>query len=322
MNNDVTLRRELLHRGFADAEIRAALRTGRLVRLARGAYATAEATTDLEHDERYRLRVEAVARSTPGHVISHASAAAWHGLPVYGMDTARVHLTRPGHGGNAHSPDRVLHAGQVTGDMRTTVDGLAVTSAARTLVDVGRYEPPEPVVAAGDAALRAGLLTADDLAEALDAARHHTGRSRARRALMLLDGRSESAGESQLRVILLPAPLPTPTLQPNIHNEAGRFVGRCDLGYLDHGVLIEFDGLVKYLRLLRPGESVTDAVLREKRREERLTELGWLVLRFIWADLVRPGVVRDRVVRACASRRRVVEQGGLRGHVVPTPALF
>ena len=46
----------------------------------------------------------------------------------------------------------------------------------------------------------------------------------------------------------------------------------CDshLAWPDYGVFLEFDGKEKYLRYRRPGESVIDTVLREKRREKLL----------------------------------------------------
>jgi hypothetical protein len=54
-------------------------------------------------------------------------------------------------------------------------------------------------------------------------------------------------------------------------------------------VFLEFDGKEKYLKFRREGESVVDAVLREKKREERICRLtGWRCIRITWADLYRP----------------------------------
>jgi hypothetical protein len=50
---------------------------------------------------------------------------------------------------------------------------------------------------------------------------------------------------------------------------------------------------------------VTDAVLREKRREERVCEItGWKCIRIIWADLYDPErtAARIRAVMALAQR--------------------
>jgi hypothetical protein len=45
---------------------------------------------------------------------------------------------------------------------------------------------------------------------------------------------------------------------------------------------------------------MVNAVLAEKVREDALRDLGWQIVRWLWADLCRPGVIRDRVFRAFA----------------------
>ena len=47
----------------------------------------------------------------------------------------------------------------------------------------------------------------------------------------------------------------------------------------------EFDGKVKYGRLRKPGETIEQAVMREKEREDRLRSIGIMVIRWIWSDL-------------------------------------
>ena len=65
----------------------------------------------------------------------------------------------------------------------------------------------------------------------------------------------------------------------------------------------EFDGRVKYGRLLKPGQSVEQIVDEEKLREDALRDLGWQVVRWVWRDLHRSGILRDRVLRAFARAR-------------------
>lgn len=192
-------------------------------------------------------------------------------------------------------------------------DGVDLTTVARTLVDLARTESTKTAVVAGDAALRRRLTSAAEIRDALDSARWHKGIAHAQRSLVLLDGRSESPGESLLRLSLHSQGLPEPELQVEIHDEQGRFVGRVDLALLAFGVLLEFDGKGKYQDLLKPGQTVTDAVLEEKAREERLTELGWLVIRVTWADLANPAKLAARIQQACRSRRRLVDIGAIRG---------
>lgn len=67
----------------------------------------------------------------------------------------------------------------------------------------------------------------------------------------------------------------------------------------------EFDGKVKYGRLLKPGETPGDTVFREKRREDALRELGYIVVRWIWDDLLHPARLVARVTRALELGRSV-----------------
>ena len=64
------------------------------------------------------------------------------------------------------------------------------------------------------------------------------------------------------------------------------------------GVLGEFDGKLKYDELLRPGETAADAVMREKRREARLRELGFEIVRWDWDLLHQPEALVRRVETA------------------------
>ena len=52
---------------------------------------------------------------------------------------------------------------------------------------------------------------------------------------------------------------------------------------------MEFDGRVKYEKLLEPGQRASDVVIAEKRREDLIRRLtGWRCLRITWSDLEHP----------------------------------
>lgn len=71
-----------------------------------------------------------------------------------------------------------------------------------------------------------------------------------------------------------------------------------DFGWPEHGVAGEFDGQVKYGRLLRPGQSPGDAVFAEKVREDRLRGEGLTVVRWTWDELTPFDAVESRLRRA------------------------
>ena len=61
----------------------------------------------------------------------------------------------------------------------------------------------------------------------------------------------------------------------------------------------EFDGKIKYGRLLKPGQRIEDVIFDEKLREDALRDLGWQIVRWLWRDLYRRGVLRERSSRVC-----------------------
>ncbi len=69
-------------------------------------------------------------------------------------------------------------------------------------------------------------------------------------------------------------------------------------------LLGEFDGRVKYGRLLRPGQEPGDVVFEEKRREDAMRAEDWGMVRWTWDDIDRDGVLAGRVGRALRARRR------------------
>lgn len=148
----------------------------------------------------------------------------------------------------------------------------------------------------GDAALRLGL-TAAELEACLGRSRRRPGMANARRVAAFIDARSESPGESLSRVSLQAAGLPRPALQFEVFR-AGILLGRSDFCWEEQRTLGEFDGRVKYGRLLKPGQSSEEVVYREKLREDAFRDDGWQVARWVSMDLDVPERIADRVRRA------------------------
>lgn len=179
-----------------------------------------------------------------------------------------------------------------------------MTSLARTVVDHARTVPLVQAVAAGDRALLAGL-DRTELDDQLEAARARRGVARARYAATLLDSRSESVGESVSRVAFVEGGLPAPESQVELFDDT-RLIARVDFLWPEYGTVGEFDGRIKYGRLLQPGESAADAVFREKQREDAIRELGYQTVRWTWPDLFPPDQLVSRLRRAFGRGRRVL----------------
>jgi hypothetical protein len=277
---------------------------GRLAQVRRGAWIRPEAyRSEPTVEARHLLLVRAVAAQVEaGAVLSHCSAAVVHGLPVWPDALGRVHLTRSRSSGAKRRSDVEVHGATLPAEQVTVIDGLVVTSLARTVADLGRILPFEQAVAAGDRAAAQGL-DFGYLDNVLHGMERWPGVRQARRVADFLDGRSESAGESVSRVRLGEQGLPIPTLQHEVYDLAGTMLGRSDFAWIKHRTVGEFDGRVKYGALLRPGQRPEDVVFAEKLREDAIRDLGWQVVRWVWADLDRPYLLRNRVLRAFARNR-------------------
>ena len=92
-------------------------------------------------------------------------------------------------------------------------------------------------------------------------------------------------------------------LQLDVVDRLGALVGRVDFAWPSVGVIGEFDGRVKYGRELAPDQDPVKALWNEKLREDLLRDLGWQVVRWIWADLDDPRAWFARLDRAVARGR-------------------
>ncbi|MFW6598891.1 hypothetical protein ACQBAU_15330 [Propionibacteriaceae bacterium Y2011] len=275
----IRLRRQLVAEGFSDAEVAGLTTGGALERVRRGAYAPPlQRTPEEAHLD---LITASLALQETDAVVSHVSAAVVHGLPVDRRLLGVVHLSRPG-------VPRSDHRGPVwrhwTPDLRRTeVAGTPVTPLADTVLAVARTVPFADAVAVVDAGLRRGVAREELMGALVDGVRHR-GNATARRAVRFGDGRSESAGESHSRVVMSELLLPAPDLQRTFHYRGEAI--RADFVWDEARVIGEFDGHVKYGRLLRPGQSVADVIADERAREEKLRRLKWWLVRWTWRDVM------------------------------------
>ena len=283
----------LLGMGLSDNQIADAVRRGLLIRVYPGVLVAPSASFD-GHEGAQRLhRMTAIAVATSGLSTSdsplplcHATAAAFHGIPLLKPDIARVHVTTGGRSGGAVHRYRHLHAAPFDPAEVTVVDGIAVTTIERTAVDVAAQGVFAQALTAFDQTIRMGgdVEVMGDILES----RRRVGVRVARRALACANGLSESVGESWSRAQMIEAGLPVPRLQHRFHCPSGSY--HTDFDW-DEALIGEFDGLHKYGRLLRPGETAEHAVVREKLREDELRATDAHFVRWTWAHLESDTVV-------------------------------
>ncbi|MEO7058738.1 MAG: type IV toxin-antitoxin system AbiEi family antitoxin domain-containing protein [Lapillicoccus sp.] len=289
---------------------------GELILLARGWYAIGPATSAATT---HALLTRAMLRSHPKRAVAgHHSALQLLGLPTYHPDwsRARLHRTTPGSPrtrdglslGRMISPDLVAAPPAGRDSPVTVIPALAV-------VQVGFSSHPMASLVAADAAVRRSLITTAELGDVVKALSMHPGIGPVRTALGHVDGRRESPGETRLGHSFQLMSIP---VTPQFEVREPGFLAFIDFVVDGTWVAVEFDGRIKYGRALDPDDargpqpSPEERLWREKRREDRLGEIGFEVIRVVWSDLDDLDTLGRRV-------RAAVERSQLR-HGMTTPA--
>jgi len=277
------------HQGaLARAEAR-----GELVRVHRGAYVAADTWSAAPAWEQFRLRCRAAALAHPGIVLSHAAAAAMWGVPLL-HHNRRIEVLASGPEAGRVSGALHYRGTHLPASRIIQMDGITVTDLARTLAELGARATFAEAVTALDWGIhprgtqRKPLTTKDVIRAAAVELGIVRGARRLARALEFADGRSESAGESLSRVLIVELGFELPDLQHEfLLPQLG--VVRTDFRWAQQQIVGEFDGLSKYRAAeLRGGRTVEQVVVDEKLREDAIRREGEKVGRWIWADLWAP----------------------------------
>jgi hypothetical protein len=286
-----------------EAELRAAVRLGTVIRLRRGVYIAANRWRALDPDSRYLTKIHAVAATFIRPIFSGHSAAALWGLPAIGDWPDRVFILSPGNAGGR------VRAGVVEqmyngGPNPVSVNGILLTSPARTVLDVSRIADFASAVAIADAALHVSresvepLCSRDELQQQYDAMLPFRGSRKGKGVIDFADGLSGSTGETLSRVNIHLLGFPAPILQHPFFDALG-LIGYSDFWWPEFRLIGEFDGKAKYMREeFLHGESTADAVYREKLREDRMRALGLRVVRWTWDEAMAVEPLREKLIAA------------------------
>jgi very-short-patch-repair endonuclease len=162
------------------------------------------------------------------------------------------------------------------------VDGISVTTAARTLLDLGAVHDSSVVEMALERALRRELVTTCELSQ-LVRALGRRGRNGVGVLRQLVETRdpahapTESDMETRLRRVLRRHGLPEPVPQFVIRDDAGHFVARVDFAYPEQRIAIEYDSFEHH--------TGTVAHVRDHSRRNRIEGLHWAVIVATVADI-------------------------------------
>ncbi|UMG91938.1 type IV toxin-antitoxin system AbiEi family antitoxin domain-containing protein [Nocardioides sp. TF02-7] len=285
--------------GYDDRDIARKVRQGEWTRFRRGFYALTAEWTALTPVGQHKVRSRAVLRSLGDSVaLSHVSGVICHGIDVWGIPLDRVHVTRLDGGAGRVEGDVVHHEGVVVDDDLLEVDGQLVLRPERCVLEAGSRATNEVALCLLDGGLRIGAFDQDRLEACFSVLQAWPFMRHLWIPVRMADGRSGSIGESRGRWGFKGIGIPCPELQHEVRDADGTLIGISDWWWERFGLLGEFDGRVKYGRLLQPGQDPGDAVFQEKVREDAMREArGARMIRFVWSDYDDPALMRQRFDR-------------------------
>ena len=264
-------------------------RRGRLERLAPRTYRVVGSVSDWR-----QTLAAAVIAAGRGAAASHLSAAALWGLPGFGGEP--VEVTRPRQRHHTGLIGRVHESRRFPETHRREVDGIAVTSVARTLFDLcgSREVHPKRAERAISNALSRGLVGFGAL-EVMLAQMGRRGRRGSALFRKIIDEHgaagykpTESELEDLVLAVLGAAGLPLPVRQPVLGGDEAP-AGRVDFLYREVRFVIEADSRIFH--------SWLDAE-NDRRRDALLMAAGYRVLRVTWRTLREEPEIFVAAVRA------------------------
>lgn len=300
-------RRELHAVGTSDRVIRKLVHAQQMHRVWRGGYHKGGRLPPW--DELALSAMAAAERAGPAMVLSHAAAAAVLGMQVLTFDHRTVEFTRDGNRGGGKEGRRRVYRRRLDPEDVTVVNGVAVTTIARTAVDLALAGTFEQAVCAIDAALRMGVAT-DELTASIGRLGRRRGIAVLRAALAEGTPLSDSVGESWSRALMLKWPeIPRPELQREFFNEAGALEARADFLWSDL-VVGEFDGKCKQKKGFTSERRI--------QRDSLLMSRGLKPTHWDWGDCKQPDRLHTKLVDILGPHGLLLDGASRRGsHLRP-----
>jgi very-short-patch-repair endonuclease len=173
-----------------------------------------------------------------GAFVSHSTAADLYGMPVPHDPVEHVSVFDRGH----RRPRRGVHCHvAVTGVRVIDVDGVRVADPAHVFIQLAGALSLVDLVVVGDHIAGRNWYSAARLVQlCADSVEPHAGRALA--AARYVRDRVDSPMETRLRMLLVLAGFPEPTVNLEIRSELGDVLVRFDLAFEAVQVAVEYDG--------------------------------------------------------------------------------
>lgn len=235
LQHGVLTRAQLLEAGLTSDMVDGRVRSGRLCPLQRGVYLNGALVGPLE-PERAR-EMAAVLACGPGALVSHESAAFLWALLHPHRGRVPVHVTIPGADRGRRPGIRPHRVTVLPPEDRTVVDGVPVTTPARTIVDLAARVRPRVLEQVTAAAMRRDLADQEDVADVLARKSGARGAPLLRRLMATRRGPAFTRSEAEERFLTLIRGAGLPDPETNVH------VGGSEVDFLWRAerVIVEVD---------------------------------------------------------------------------------
>lgn len=247
------------------------------------------------------LRAACLRLVTPADCVVVDRHAGWlHGAPMVlapneHLELRPLSIFRPsGHGRLRNDISRSGERNLSTSDV-IEVDGIAVTTQIRTAWDLGRVRWTDEAISGLDAMFRLKSFSREEFLAGIERFAGMRWVTTLRAVGPLADGRSESPGESVLRLRCHEANVPVVPQVEVWRNEI--LLGRLDLGNEDLLQGFEYDGDEWHSS---PEQRKHD---RERRRE--ISDNGWTIAALGCEEVFGRARECDRIIRQAAHAARV-----------------
>jgi very-short-patch-repair endonuclease/predicted transcriptional regulator of viral defense system len=263
----IVTRAQLVDAGVPGDGVRWRVERGSLHRLHRGVYRVGPT------EGRCTREMAAVLACAPGATLGHRSAtAAWamlHPAASAPVDVVTHAWRRPQHG------IRIRRARSLLDDEVTVLDGVPITTPARTILDLASSGRAREVVRAVDEGIALRRFTLEELKTLV--ARHPRQPGAAALRTLIDHGASSwirSPAEKRFRALLRRA-----GVLGQVQFNATVLGCEVDVWWPDHGLAIEVDGFAFH--------SSPKSFQDDRRRDAALIAAGLRVMRVTWQDITQ-----------------------------------
>jgi hypothetical protein len=247
------------------------------------------------------MRAECLRLVVPDDCVIVDRHAGWlHGAPMVlapgeHLEVRPLSLFRPSGHGRLRNDLSASGERNLRDEDVMAVHGLTVTTPLRTAWDLGRVRWTDEAISGLDAMFRLAAFGRDEFLDGIDRFRGMRWVTTLRAVGPLAYGRSESPGESVLRLRCIEANV---VVVPQVEVwDHGRLVGRIDLANEEMLLGVDYDGVEWH--------SSPEQIERDRERRKELVDSGWIIRALACEEVFGRARDCDRIIREAAREARI-----------------